>query len=145
MDLHRLLDPVKIFGSAPKRGLIFFLHFLSDPQKLNLNILNMARWSIIHKQCFRRYTAYFFELKKRGFKGSLRSDFNNTIDQSNVNGFSWIFSSLIIKINYPHMSGGPKGPLSPPLELEVRGRRPLYLLLLYICNITHKPFCTTYK
>ena len=27
------------------------------------------------------------------------------------------------------MSGGPKGPLSPPQELEVGGRRPPYLLV----------------
>ena len=26
---------------------------------------------------------------KRGFRGSLRSDFDKTIDKSNVNGFSW--------------------------------------------------------
>ena len=41
------------------------------------------------------------------------------------------------------MSGGPKGPLSPPQELEVGGRRPPYLLvthttvvqsLLLLCN-----------
>ena len=39
--------------------------------------------------------------------------------------FPGFFSSLIIKINYPHMSGGLKGPLSPPQELEVGGPLPL--------------------
>ena len=34
MDLHILSDPVKDFGI-----------FLSDPQKLNLNILNIEWWS----------------------------------------------------------------------------------------------------
>ena len=67
------------------------------------------------------------------------SDFDKTIDQSNVNGFSWIFFSLIIKINFPHMSGGPKGPLSPPQELEVGGHRTPYLLVCYIktCHMSH--------
>ena len=48
MDLHILLDPVKDFWKCPKKGFkkIMFLHFLSDPQTLNLNILNMAWWSI---------------------------------------------------------------------------------------------------
>ena len=79
---------------------------------------------------------FFSALKKtRGFRGSLRSDFDKTIDQSNVNGFSWIFFSLIIKINSPHMSGGLKGPLSPPQELEVGGRRPPYLLIYYMWNM----------
>ena len=32
--------------------------------------------------------------------------------------------SLIIEIYYPHLLGGLKGPLSPPQELEVGGRRP---------------------
>ena len=57
---------------------------------------------------------------------SLRSDFDKTIDQSNVNVFYW---TLIIKINYPHSSGGPKG---PPKELEVGGHMPPYLLVIYI-------------
>ena len=30
------------------------------------------------------------------------------------------------------MTGGPKGPLSPPQELEVGGHRPPYLLVLNI-------------
>ena len=47
--------------------------------------------------------------------------------------FPGFFSSLIIKINYPHLSGGLKGSPSPPQELEVGGRRPLYLLVFYIC------------
>ena len=68
--------------------------------------------------------------QKRGFRRSLRSDFDKTIDQSNVNGFSWI-CSLIIKINYPHLAGGP----SPPQELEVGGRRPAYLLVTYIVDL----------
>ena len=45
--------------------------------------------------------------------------------------FTEFFFSLIIKINYPHLSGGPKGPPSPLQELEVGGRRPTYLLVLY--------------
>ena len=60
-----------------------------------------------------------------GFRGSLRSDFDKTIDKSNVNGFF----SFIIQINSPHMSGGLKGPLSPLQELEVGGHRPPYLLI----------------
>ena len=47
-DLHLLSDPVKDFWKCPKKGFtkINFGHFLSDPQKLILNILNMAWWSI---------------------------------------------------------------------------------------------------
>ena len=47
-DLHILLDPVKDFWKCPKKGFkkIISWHFLSDPQKLNLNILNMAWWSM---------------------------------------------------------------------------------------------------
>ena len=43
-----LLDPVKDFWKCPKKGFkkIIFEHFLSDPPKVNLNILNMAWWSI---------------------------------------------------------------------------------------------------
>ena len=51
---------------------------------------------------------------KRGFRGSLKSDFDKTIDQSNVNGFSWIFPL----INYLNkLEGmGAYGPLllAPP-------------------------------
>ena len=47
--------------------------------------------------------------------------------------FPGIFS-LIIKINYPHLSGSPEGHLSPPQELEVGGRRPPYLLVVNIEN-----------
>ena len=32
---------------------------------------------------------FFFLTQKRRFRGSLRSDFDKIIDQSNVNGFSW--------------------------------------------------------
>ena len=126
-DLHILLDPVKDFWKCPKKGLhILFGHFLSDPQKLNLNILNIAWWSIGTNNVFVDTQNFFLNPpKKRGFRGSL------TIDQSNVNGFSWIFLLLIIKINYPHISGGPKGPLSPLHKLEVGGRRPPYLLVYY--------------
>ena len=48
MDLHILSDPVKDFWKCPKKGFkkIICGHFLSDPRKLNLNILNMAWWSI---------------------------------------------------------------------------------------------------
>ena len=93
-DLHILLDPD--FWKCPKKGFkkIIFGHFLSHPQKLNLNILNSAWWSIGTHNVFVD-TQNFFLNKKRGFRGSLRSDFDKTIDQSNVNGFSWIF-----KINY---------------------------------------------
>ena len=47
-DLHILLDPVTDFWKCPKKGFkqIFVGIFLSDPQKFNLNILNMAWWSI---------------------------------------------------------------------------------------------------
>ena len=65
-----------------------------------------------------------------GVRGSLRSDFDKIINQSNVNGFSWgkFFKFLII--NYPHLAGGPKGPLSLPQELEVGG--PIGLLYLIL-------------
>ena len=45
--------------------------------------------------------------------------------------FPGFFFSLIIKINYPHLSQGPKSPLNPPQELEVGGRRPPYLLVFF--------------
>ena len=48
-DLHILSDPVTDFWKCPKKmgfKKIICWHFLSDPQKLNLNILNMAWWSI---------------------------------------------------------------------------------------------------
>ena len=62
-------------------------------------------------------------------------NFDKTIDQSNINGFSWI-KKKIIKKNYPYMSGGLKGPQSPPQELEVGGRRPPYLLVhIYIFSL----------
>ena len=46
-DLHILSDPVKDFWKCPKKGFknFFFWHFLSDPQKLILNILNIEWWS----------------------------------------------------------------------------------------------------
>ena len=50
MDLHILLDPVKDVWKYPnpKKGFkkIIFWNFLSDSQKLNLNILNIEWWSI---------------------------------------------------------------------------------------------------
>ena len=48
MDLHILSDPVKDFWKCPKKGFKknYLLAFLSDPQKLNLNILNIKWWSI---------------------------------------------------------------------------------------------------
>ena len=81
----------QIFWEVPQKGVWknYFLHFLSDPQKLNLNIINMAWWSIGTNNVFVDTHNFFYELKKRGFRGSLRSDFDKTIDQSNVNGFSW--------------------------------------------------------
>ena len=48
-DLHILSDPDKDIWKCPKKGFLknlFFWHFLSDPQKLNLNILNIEWWSI---------------------------------------------------------------------------------------------------
>ena len=80
---------------------------------------------------------------KRGFRGSLRSDFDKTIDKSNVNGFSWNFFSLIIKINSPHMSGALKGPLSPPQELEVGCHRPLYLLVSHMTDFNTNQYILT--
>ena len=82
-----------------------------------------------HKYFF-RYTEFFSELKKMGFRGSLRSEFDKTIDQSNVNGFSLI-KKIYIEINYPHLVEGLNGPPSLPQELEVGGRRPPYLLVFY--------------
>ena len=46
-----------------------------------------------HKYIF-FYTQNCFLTQKRGFRGSLSPDFDKTIDQSNVNGFSWIFLKL---------------------------------------------------
>ena len=79
-DLHILSDPVTYFWKCPKKGLkkIFVGIFLSDPQKLNLNILNMAWWSIGTNNVFED-TKTFSELKIRGFRGSLRSNFDKTI------------------------------------------------------------------
>ena len=59
----------------------------------------MAWWSIGTNNVFVDTTEFFSELKekkKRGFRGSRRSDFDKTIGQSNVNGFSWI----LFIINY---------------------------------------------
>ena len=46
-DLHILSDPVNDFWKCPKKGFKknIVWHFLSDPQKLNLNILNIEWWS----------------------------------------------------------------------------------------------------
>ena len=80
-----------IFGNAPKRGLNNnFSAFFLDLQKLNLKILNLAYWSIGTNMFFVVVVTHnFFLNTKRGFEGSLRSDFAKTIDQSNVNGFSY--------------------------------------------------------
>ena len=63
---------------------------------------------------------WFFlnSLKKRVFRGSLRSDFDTVIDQSNVNGFSRE-KYLTIKINYPHLAPH----RSHPQELEQGGSK----------------------
>ena len=53
----------------------------------------MAWWSIGTNNVFVDTQNFVSELKKRGFRGSLWSDFDKTIDQSNVNGFSWIFKN----------------------------------------------------
>ena len=63
---------------------------------------------------------------KGGFRGSLSSDFDKTIDQSKCQWIFLEFFALIIKINYPHLAGGPQ---SPSQELEVGGHRPPYLLV----------------
>ena len=82
-------ESANIFGSSQRflevSKKFFFGIFLSDPQKLNLNILNMAWWSIGTNNVF------VDTQEKRGYWGSLRSDFDKTIDQSNVNGLSWNF------------------------------------------------------
>ena len=60
-DLHILLDPVKYFWKCPKKWLKkLFLGFLSDPQKLNLNILNIV---FVDTQNF------FLNPKKEGLGG----------------------------------------------------------------------------
>ena len=41
------------------------------------------------------------------------------------------FPGIILK-KYPHLAGGPKGLQSPPQELEVGGRRPPYILVIYM-------------
>ena len=70
-DLHILSDPVKDFWKFLKKGFkeIIFGHFLSDPQKLNLNILNMACWSIGTNNVFVDTHNFFSELKKGGLGG----------------------------------------------------------------------------
>ena len=70
MDLHILSDPVTDFWKCPKKGLKKLVGiFLSDPQKFNLNILNMAWWSIGTNNVFVD-TQTFFLTKKRGFMES---------------------------------------------------------------------------
>ena len=86
-DLHILLDPVKEFWMCPKKGFNkLFLGIFYQIHKLNLNILNMAWWSIGTNNVFVDTQKCF--LKNRGFRGSLRSDFDKTIDQSKC---QWIF------------------------------------------------------
>ena len=70
MDLHILSDPVADFWKCPKKGFkkLFIGIFLSDPQKPNLNILNMAWWPIGTNHVFVD-TQNFSELKKGGFGG----------------------------------------------------------------------------
>ena len=48
MDLHIILDPVTEFWKCPKKGFnkIICWNFFYQIHKLNLNILNMAWWSI---------------------------------------------------------------------------------------------------
>ena len=48
----------------------------------------MALWTIGTNNVFVD-TQNKSEIKKRGFRGSVRSDFDKTIDESNVNGFSF--------------------------------------------------------
>ena len=61
-----MTDLSKIFGSAPKRGLKNIVgHFLSDPQKHNLNILNIAWWSIGTNNDFVDTQNFFLNPKKR--------------------------------------------------------------------------------
>ena len=68
MDLHIFSDPVKDFWKCPKKGFIkiIFSHFLSDPQELNLNILNMAWWSIGTNNVFVDTHNFFLNSKKKG-------------------------------------------------------------------------------
>ena len=48
LKLHILLDPVKDFWKCPKKGFKkYVLAFFYQEKKLNLNILNMAWWSIM--------------------------------------------------------------------------------------------------
>ena len=65
MDLHILSDPVKDFWKCPKKG----FNFLSDPQKLNLNILNMEWWSIGTNNVFLDTHNFFLNSKKLGLGG----------------------------------------------------------------------------
>ena len=66
MDLHILLDPVTYFWKCPKKGFKKKLVgiFLSDPQKFNLNILNMAWWSIGKNNVFVDTQTFFLTQKK---------------------------------------------------------------------------------
>ena len=85
------------FRSRSKKGFykkncvaIFFTKVggLISPTKTqfkNIKFDMVVNW---HKQFCCRYKEFFLKLKK-GFRGSLRSDFYKTIYQSNVNGFSW--------------------------------------------------------
>ena len=48
-ELHILLETIQRFLEVPQKVVLknnLLAFFLSDPQKFNLNILNMAWWSI---------------------------------------------------------------------------------------------------
>ena len=56
-----------------------------------------------------------------GFRGSLRADFDKTIDQSNVNGFSWIFFFINYSNKLPPHVRGQEGPLKSSAGARSRG------------------------
>ncbi len=69
-DLHILSDPVKDFWKCPIKGFKNIVgHFLSDPQKLNLNILNISWWSIGTNNVFVDTQNFFLNPKKDGLGG----------------------------------------------------------------------------
>ena len=96
MDLHILSDPVTDFWKCPKKWLkkIFVGIFLSDPQKLNLNILNMAWWSIGTNNVFVD-TQNFLSTKKKGVLGVLKVNF---LQNHILVKCQWIFLEFSLRI-----------------------------------------------
>ena len=97
MDLHILSDSSTDFCKCPKKGLIMLLFTIltkvggligsTKTQFKHLNFGIVVNWPKFI--LFVKSIIFFFLTQKRWFRGSLRSDFDKIIDQSNVNGVSW--------------------------------------------------------